>query len=189
MEVVIPTVEERIVQRALRRILEPILEQNAFGDFVSGFRPGRSRLTSVRQAWRYLEQGRTFVVDVDVNDMWAGGNTDQLLDLLHQWVADGMFLALVRRVLTALPQPTFPGSGLTPMLLNLRLTPLDKAVAHMPVVRFTDNYTLFYRTEAEATLALAMIVNAADASGFSFGHKQTVHFNPNPEDLYLFGGQ
>jgi RNA-directed DNA polymerase len=188
LHLAIPTVEERIVHRAIRRILDPILERDAFSDFVSGFRPRRNRLTSVRQACRYLSENRNFVVDVDVTDAGTGVTTNSIIDLLHQWISDGAFLHIIRTALSALPQPIFPGGGLTPTLVTLMLTPLDKAVAHMKVVRFTDNYTVFCRTYAEAQDTLDTLIATGKAYGIQFTEKQTIHNDPNPEDLYLFGG-
>ena len=63
---VIPTVEDRIVQRAMRGATEPVLEASAFRDWVSGYRPGRSRITAVRAAAAYLGAGLPWIADVDV---------------------------------------------------------------------------------------------------------------------------
>lgn len=67
-------------------------------------------------------------------------------------------LALLRRILDALPDPLAPGSGLSPMLTNLRMTPVDQQMAGQTAVRMTDNYTLFTPTEPEAELAYQHLV-------------------------------
>ena len=68
---VIPTAEDRIVHRAMRGAIEPVLEALAFPGWVSGYRPGRNRVTALRDAMAHLNTGRTVVADVDVEQVTA----------------------------------------------------------------------------------------------------------------------
>jgi RNA-directed DNA polymerase len=81
----IPAVKDRIVQTALKRVIEPIFE-NEFHDTSYGFRPGRGCKDALREADRHLKAGYTHVVDADLKSSLqhpprpadgAGGRTDQ----------------------------------------------------------------------------------------------------------------
>jgi RNA-directed DNA polymerase len=186
-QVAVPTVEDRIVHRAMRNCIEPILEVHAFRDFVSGFRPRRNRLTSVRQAMTYLEKGYSWVADLDVKNVSGGSTVDEAIDWLARWISDGSFLRLVRVALSGLPTPLCPGGGLTPLLINLRLVPIDFLVEHLPVIRFTDNYCVMGRSEEEARTAFRVIEKALAEHSLAIS-KSAIYKAPNPEDLFLFGG-
>lgn len=66
MPTFVPPVIDRLVHRAMRNTIEPILEAHAFQDWVSGFRPGRSRITALRQAAAHRQDGYRWVADLDV---------------------------------------------------------------------------------------------------------------------------
>ncbi|MFB6478930.1 reverse transcriptase domain-containing protein [Streptomyces virginiae] len=189
IETVIPTVAERIVHRAMRRAIEPVLEAAVFAPWVSGFRPGRNRLTSLRQAAEHLDAGRTWVVDVDVRQASAGAETEQVIDWLAADIHDGTFLDRVRTALSVLPHPIAPGCGLSPMLINLRLSRADTALGQWPAVRFADNYCLFARTGAEAEEARQALTAALARVGLApHEGKSRIRSSANAEDLFLIAG-
>lgn len=189
MPLAIPTVEDRIVHRAMRNAMEPVLEAEAFAGFVSGYRPGRNRLTSVAQAARYIEQGCTWIADVDVRAVSEGGSTEEVIGWLRCWIKDGTFLRRVRTALDVLPSPIVPGTGLAPLLINLRLVPVDLRLGHLRVVRFCDDYCLFANTRAEADAAFEAAAAALHVIGLSPSEsKSRVHAVMNPEDLFLIAG-
>ncbi len=189
MMAVIPTVEDRIVQRAMRNCIEPVLEARAFRDFVSGYRPRRNRMTAVAQAAGYYARGCHWVADVDVRDVSGGASLDGVIGWLSRWITDGTFLSRVRTALADLPHPIVPGTGLAPVLINLRLVPVDGALACHQVIRFCDNYCLFTRTEADAVTAFAEVEGALAQIGLqpALG-KSRVHGHMNPEDLFMIAG-
>ena len=185
----IPTVEDRIVHRAMRNCIEPILETYAFLDFVSGYRLGRNRLTAVRQAMNYLNEGRTWIADIDIQDAAGHVTIPEVIEWLACWISDGSFLKRVGRALTGLPNPLYPGSGLSPLLLNLRLVPIDDAIKHLCVVRFADNYTIFCHSLIEAQDAFEAAQQAMSAHNLAPApQKSRIRQNANPEDLFLIGG-
>jgi hypothetical protein len=189
LDALIPTVEDRIVHRAMRNCIEPILEERAFAGFVSGYRPRRNRITAVAQAARFYEQGRHWVADVDVADVSGGGTAEEVVDWLSRWVSDGTFLARVGTALGALPTPLAPGTGLAPLLINLRLVPVDEQLHGWPVVRFCDNYCVFTSSQAQARAAYAAVESALDRVGLRPAPgKSRVHGDMNPEDLFLIAG-
>jgi len=71
----IPTVLDRLIQQALHQVLSPIFEEG-FSDHSYGFRPGRSTHDAVRQAQRYVSEGRRYVVDMDLEKFFDRVNHD-----------------------------------------------------------------------------------------------------------------
>ncbi|MEN0653390.1 MULTISPECIES: reverse transcriptase domain-containing protein [Hyphobacterium] len=185
----IPIVEDRIVHRALRNLLEPTLERHAFFDFASGFRPKRNRITAVRQAAEIITAGFPYAADVDVESVSDDVTVDEVVTWVAQWISDGSVLTTYRHALEGLPTPLAPGSGLSPMLLNLRLLPIDATLQHERIVRFGDNFCVFTATRALAEAAFDRIVDTLQKNGLrpSMG-KSSVRDNVNPEDLFLLGG-
>ncbi|MFI8281129.1 reverse transcriptase domain-containing protein [Streptomyces sp. NPDC085929] len=189
IDMVIPTVGDRIVHRAMRRAIEPVLEAHAFAPWVSGFRPGRNRLTSLRQAAQHLQAGWVWVADVDVKQASAGSSTEEVIGWLAEHIQDGSFLDRVRTALEALPDPIAPGCGLSPMLLNLRLSRVDSALRGLHVVRFADNYCLFAPSQAQAETANEALTAALGKAGLQpHPGKSRIRPAANAEDLFLISG-
>ncbi|MEU1752856.1 RNA-directed DNA polymerase (Reverse transcriptase) [Micromonospora matsumotoense] len=188
---VIPTVEDRIVHRAMRRAVEPILEDSVLADWVSAYRPRRNRITALRQAEQHLAAGRQWVADVDVAGASTGGSTEQFVDWLAVHVADGSFLRLFRRAVEALPGPLVPGSGLWPVLFHLRLSQVDALLTDWPPVRFADNYLIFAADEPGAIVAFDALSTALATVQLQ-PHPRKSRVRPphqaNTEDLFLIDG-
>jgi RNA-directed DNA polymerase len=164
----ISAVKDRIVQTAVKLVLEPIFER----DFLPcnyGFRPGRGCKDALREVDRWLKAGYTWVVDVDVEQYFDSIPKAPLLARVADKVSDGTLLNLVQRFLdqdilegmhqwsplAGVPQ----GSGLSPLLSNLYLHPLDRVVSHAGhvIVRYCDDLVLLCRTQADAEAALALV--------------------------------
>lgn len=188
---VIPTVEDRIVHRAMRRALDPILEKLVLQEWVSAYRPHRNRITALRHAEQHLCTGRRWVADVDVAGASTGGTVQQFADWLAEHVTDGAFLAVFRRALDGLPSPLVPGSGLWPVLFHLRMSQVDAELGGRAVVRFADNYLLFSTTQAEAAEAYQALTAALGVVGLR-PHPGKSRIRPpyqaNTEDLFLIDG-
>jgi hypothetical protein len=186
---VIPTTEDRIVHRAMRGAIEPILETRAFPGWVSGYRPGRSRITALRAAAAHLSAGRTVVADIDVEQVTAGVSVPEVVGWLAAYVADGTFLDRVTTALSALPEPLIPGTGVSPILLNLRLSRADARLGGLAVVRFADNYCAFAASDARARAAFGMITAALAAERLRpHPGKSRIRAAANAEDLFLIAG-
>ncbi|MET8981653.1 reverse transcriptase domain-containing protein [Streptomyces sp. NPDC004539] len=189
IDTVIPTVRDRVVHRAMRRAVEPVLDVGAFAPWVSGFRRGRNRLTSLRQAAVHLTQGRTWVVDVDVQRASAGSTVEEVIGWLAGHVHDGTFLARFRTALDVLPEPIVPGVGLSPMLINLRLAQADARVRNFAAVRFADNYCLFTFSRREADEAYEALTAALATVGLvPHPGKSRIRSSAHAEDLFLIDG-
>ncbi|WP_101382961.1 reverse transcriptase domain-containing protein [Kitasatospora sp. GP30] len=186
---VIPTVSDRVVQRAMRNAIEPVLEARAFADWVSGYRVGRNRITALRDADRHLRDGYRWVADLDVRQTSAGSSADEVTAWLAEHVADGTFLDHFCRVLEPLPYPIVPGTALAPTLINLRLSRADAALTGYRVVRFADNYVLFCLDEDQAREAMAAVEQALAGCGLEpHPDKSRIRCGVNAEDLFLIAG-
>jgi hypothetical protein len=186
---VLPTVEDRIVHRAMRTAIEPILEAYAFADWVSGYRPGRNRLTALRHAMGHLDQGCTWVADVDVRQVSTGADAEEVTGWLAEYVYDGTFLRRFHTAVAGLPTPLAPGSGLAPLLINLRLAAADRKLAGLRVVRFTDNYCAFASNRRSAEQAYGQITYALGVIGLTPNPgKSRIREAACAEDLFLIGG-
>ncbi|WNV91874.1 reverse transcriptase domain-containing protein [Umezawaea sp. Da 62-37] len=189
MAVFVPTLIDRVVHRALRNAIEPILEAGVLRDWVSGYRPRRNRITALRHAAAHIEAGLRAVADVDVATVSEGASVEQVVDWCAEHIHDGSFLDRVRTALTAMPHPIAPGSGLAPTLINLRLSRPDRLMDELAVVRFADNYVVFTADEAEARRAFTAIRDALARFGLRPNDaKSRVRPRANVEDLFLIGG-
>lgn len=186
LELFIPTVEDRIVHRHLRNILESIFDEFTFLDFVSGFRKGRSRLTALKQSTKYLNKRSTFVVNIDVRRVSSGVTSDEVVNWIAQYVSDGVFLKFINKILVSLPNPLCHGSGLSPLLINLRLAPIDREVKDLNVVRFADNYCFFETTFETAIQRYSFIEDILRKYNLEISKdKSGILNNQNLEDLFL----
>jgi hypothetical protein len=185
--VAIPAVEDRIVHRALRLAAEPVLLADAYPPWMYGWRPRAGRVEAVAAATTHLSSGRRWVADLDVAAATGGAQLEETVASLARWVRDGSFLHIVRLILAGLPVPLCPGSGLTPMLTNLRLVSVDQRLADLAIVRLTDNYTAFCTSQREAEKAAARITAELAARGLAPNWTKSKVWRPNPEDLYLAG--
>jgi RNA-directed DNA polymerase len=132
-------VRDRIVQGALRHVLEPIFETE-FAEQSYGFRPGRGAKDALRRVNTLLKAGHGWVVDADLKSYFDTIPHERLLALVKERVADGRVLALVESFLRAGVleeakgwQPTERGTPqggvISPLLANLYLNPLDQQMA------------------------------------------------------------
>jgi len=189
LQLQIPTVEDRIVHRAMRNAWMPILVETVVPPWVAGFIPKRNRLTSVRHAAAHIAQGSVWVANVDVAQVSSNISVDELCDLVGDHISDGSFLRLLRIVLEGLPSPMALGSGLSPSLIHFRLAPVDHTLAAMKIVRFADTYCAFCstRTEAEDSMR-SLIRNLAVRGMIPAERKSWIRMGMNAEDLFLVDG-
>ena len=134
----IPTVQDRVVQGALRNVLEPIFERE-FAAQSYGFRPGRSTKAALRRVSELLEAGYTHVVDADLRSYYDTIPRQGLMARIEAKVSDGRVLDLVRafldqEVMVGLehwtPEEGTPqGAVISPLLSNIYLDPLDYQMA------------------------------------------------------------
>jgi RNA-directed DNA polymerase len=164
----IPTVRDRVVQGALRHVLEPIFERQ-FAEHSYGFRPGRGCKDALRRVDKLLKQGCHYVVDVDLKSYFDTIPHDKLLDEVRKYIGDSRVLALIEAFLKAkildglrqwTPESGAPqGAVLSPLLSNLFLNELDHQMARSgyEMTRYADDLVIQCRTRKEAERALAKV--------------------------------
>lgn len=131
----IPTVKDRVVQQAVRLIVEPVFEAD-FAEFSYGYRPGRSAKQATTEVYKWLNFGLTNVVDVDIAGFFDHVDHERLLSFVGERIADGYVLKLVREWLRAgvvyldcvsYPELGTPQGGvISPLLANVYLNKLDR---------------------------------------------------------------
>jgi RNA-directed DNA polymerase len=180
----IPTVRDRVVQGAVRHVLEPIFEQE-FATHSYGFRPGRGCKDALRRVDELLKQGYVYVVDADLKSYFDTIPHGRLLNRLRERVADRRLLSLIESFLTAgimdglqewQPEAGAPqGAVLSPLLSNIYLNPLDHLVsAHgFAMVRYADDFVILCRSQAEAEQALALVRQWCEAAGLTLHPTKT----------------
>ena len=99
-ELGIPTVLDPLIQQALLQVLQPLFDPT-FSDHSYGFRPGRRAHDAVRRAQGYVQGGRRWVVDVDLEEFFDRVNHDVLMGKLAKRIEDQRILQLIRRYLEA----------------------------------------------------------------------------------------
>jgi RNA-directed DNA polymerase len=164
----IPTVRDRVVQGALRAVLEPIYEVR-FSEHSYGFRPGLGCKDALRRVDQLLHEGYTHVVDADIQSYFDRIDHDLLMEEIRKEVVDGSVLELVRaflqqRVMDGLEgwtsvEGTPQGAVISPLLSNIFLHPVDLALrdAGFEMVRYADDLVILCKSEAEAHVALAFL--------------------------------
>jgi RNA-directed DNA polymerase len=164
----IPTVRDRVVQAALRAVLEPIFERD-FAAQSYGFRPKRGCKDALRRVDTLLKQGYHWVVDADLKSYFDTIPHSTLIDRVWEKVADGRVLELLEAYLHArvmetakgwTPEGGTPqGAVISPLLSNIYLDPLDHLLAGkgMEMVRYADDFVVLCRTEVAAQEALEVV--------------------------------
>jgi RNA-directed DNA polymerase len=180
----IPTVKDRIVQQAVRLVIEPIFEAG-FRDGSYGFRPGRGGHDALREVDGLIKEGYTFVVDADLAGYFDSIPHDRLMARIETKVSDGRVLDLIRGWLTAdilkgletwTPTRGSPqGAVISPLLANIYLDPLDAFIARRGyrMVRYADDFVILCRTREAAEAALADVRAWVNENGLTLHPEKT----------------
>jgi RNA-directed DNA polymerase len=194
----IPTVRDRVVQAAVRQVLEPIFERE-FADHSYGFRPGRGCKDALRRVDSLLQQGYRYVVDVDLKSYFDTIPHDKLLALLRTRIADGRVLKLIEQFLTArildglqgwTPERGAPqGAVLSPLLSNIYLNPLDHLLAGrgFAMTRYADDLVIQCRSREEAEAALAVVRQWTAEAGLTLHPTKTKIVDATTEGFEFLG--
>lgn len=202
----IPNVLDRVVQEAVRLVLEPIYEPT-FHEASHGFRPGRSCHTAIARARGYVDEGYEWVVDIDLEKFFDKVNHQRLMARLAQRVVNQGLLQLIGRMLKArvvmpdgvvvsteegVPQ----GGPLSPLLSNIVLDELDQELSQRGhrFVRYADDCNIYVRSERAGQRVMAsavsfierrlrLRVNAAKSAVARPGERHFVGFRLRREPL------
>jgi len=161
----IPVVKDRIVQTALKLVIEPIFERE-FEDGSYGFRPGRGCKQALREVDELIKEGYTHVVDADFDSYFDSIPKEPLMGEVSQRISDGAVLELIRAFLNQdiidgmkrwTPVGGRPqGAVISPLLANIYLHPLDRQIKQRGyrMVRYADDFVVLCRTAEQAQAAL-----------------------------------
>lgn len=150
----IPTVLDRFIQQLLLQVLQPQFDAS-FSQHSYGFRPRRSAHDAVRAAQRLIQEGRRWVVDIDLEKFFDRVNHDLLMGRLAKRIADRRVLGLIRRYLEAgmmcngvvmerhegAPQ----GGPLSPLMANVLLDEVDRELEKrgLRFARYADDLNVY----------------------------------------------
>jgi RNA-directed DNA polymerase len=180
----IPGVKDRIVQTALKLVIEPIFERE-FEESSYGFRPGRGCKDALREVEGLLKEGYTHVVDADLESYFDSIAHEPLLGEVGERISDGAVLELLRgflgqdiiegmkrwRPVGGTPQ----GAVISPLLANIYLHRLDRQMREKGyrMVRYADDFVVLCRTGEQAQEALKEVRGWVDQNGLKLNTDKT----------------
>jgi len=194
----IPTVRDRIVQGAVRQVIEPIFEKE-FAACSYGFRPGKGCKDALRRVDELLKSGYRYVVDADLQSYFDTIPHDLLMQQVRTRVADGRVLKLIELFLEAnimegleqwTPTAGAPqGAVLSPLLSNIYLNPLDHLLAEQgyEMVRYADDFVILCKTKQEAETALETVKQWTAQAGLSLHPDKTRLIDAATESFEFLG--
>jgi RNA-directed DNA polymerase len=181
----IPAIKDRVVQAALKLVIEPIFERE-FAERSYGFRPGRGCKDALREVDELLKEGRVWVVDADLKSYFDTIPHAPLLHQVGERISDGRVLDLIERylgqdILDGLERwspaaGTPQGAVLSPLLANLYLHPLDRQMAEAGyrMVRYADDFVVLCTSEDQARAALEKVRDWVTEAGLTL-HPDKTH--------------
>src|SRR5277367_4233526 len=164
----IPTVMDRLIQQMLLQVLTPIFEP-LFSEHSYGFRPGRNAQDAVRAAQQYAQEGRDWVVDLDITKFFDQVNHDILMGRIATTIRDKRVLHLIGKCLRrgamvdglveASVEGTPQGGPLSPLLANIYLDALDKELERRGhrFCRYADDCNIYVGSQSAAERTLASL--------------------------------
>jgi RNA-directed DNA polymerase len=164
----VPCVVDRLIQQALLQVLQEQWDPT-FSEHSFGFRPGRSAHQAVAQAQRYIAEGFSVVVDLDLEKFFDRVNHDGLMARVAARVADKRVLKLIRAFLKAgvmedglvspVDEGTPQGGPLSPLLSNLVLDDLDKELTRrgLRFCRYADDANIYVRSRRAGERVMASV--------------------------------
>lgn len=194
----IPTVRDRVVQRAVVHVIDPILDHH-FHERSFGFRHGRGAHDALRIVEQKLQDGYVYVVDADLKGYFDTIPKDRLLALVKEHISDSRMLGLIKLFLdqnileelhewtpiAGVPQ----GAVLSPVLSNLYLNPLDHEMADegFEMVRYADDFVVLCRSQSEAEAALQLITQWVEQAGLILHPTKTKIVDSRSESFAFLG--
>lgn len=181
----LPTVRDRIVQKALQIVLEPIFEQD-FVEHSYGFRPGRSARQAVERVETQLAEGKVWVVDADIKGYFDNIPQEKLMERVGEKIADSRVLKLIEKFLrqgvmettkewTPTEKGTPQGAVMSPLLANIYLNPLDHLMVGKgrQMVRYADDFVILCASQEEAEAALQEVRQWMEGAGLTLHPEKT----------------
>jgi len=165
----IPTIRDRVVQQALKNVIEPIFEAE-FSDSSFGYRPGKNAKQAIERIEAIRDEGHEWIVDADIKAFFDTVNHEKLIDAVAERISDGKVLRLIRSFLKAdiMEQGvgraknvigTPQGGVISPLLANIYLHYFDERMAGFgyEVARYADDFIVLCGSKEEAREALSQV--------------------------------
>ena len=192
----IPTVVDRVVQQMVARVLtheyDPLFSTHSYG-----FRPNRDCHKAMAEALMYLNEGRTWIIDFDIEKYFDTVNHDKLISILRENINDSVILHLIRSFLKAgvmddgLVSPTEEGvpqgGPLSPILSNVYLDKLDKELETrgLAFVRYADDFVVFARSRKSAERVMKSVSSWLERKLFLKVSPTKTHIVPPSRSEFL----
>jgi group II intron reverse transcriptase/maturase len=173
----IPTVVDRMIQQAIAQKLSPLFEPR-FHKWSYGFRPGRGAHDALKQCQKNVNEGYTYVVDMDLEKFFDTVSQSKLTQVLSRTIKDGRVISLIHKYLNAgvvengmfarsdvgVPQ----GGALSPLLSNIMLNELDWELERRGhrFVRYADDCMIFCKSKRGAGRTLDNILTFIEGKLF-----------------------
>jgi RNA-directed DNA polymerase len=180
----IPVVKDRIVQTAVKLVIEPIFERE-FEDCSYGFRPGRGCKEALREVDELIKEGFTHVVDADLDSYFDSIPNEPLMGEVSERISDGAVLELIRAFLNQdiiegmkrwTPVGGTPqGAVISPLLANIYLHPLDRQMREKGyrMVRYADDFVVLCQRAEQAQVALGEVRAWVEQNGLKLNADKT----------------
>ena len=183
----IPTVTDRVVQTAVKMVIEPIFERE-FAVHSHGFRPGRCCQDALRRVDELLQGGAVHVVDVDIKGCFDSIPHQRLMELVGERIADGRVLKLIESFLGQgimegvgeiepgeKHEGTPQGGVISPLLANIYLNPLDHLMSRngYEMVRYADDMVILCHSAEAAGTAMAALREWSAQAGLELHPQKT----------------
>jgi RNA-directed DNA polymerase len=196
----VPTVEDRMVQTALRNVIEPIFE-STFAEHSYGFRPERGAKEALRRVDQLIKSGQHWVVDADLKGYFDSIPQDKMMEAVETQIADGAVLKLIELMLgqgvmesgkewqpteTGTPQ----GAVISPLLANIYLNPLDQLMVQQnrQMVRYADDFVILCQNQQEAQEVLEQVRQWTQTAGLTLHPTKTRIVDANQKGGFDFLG-
>lgn len=164
----VPTVTDRFIQQAVAQVLTPIYEEQ-FHDHSYGFRPNRGAQQAVLKSLEMMNDGHSWIVDIDLEKFFDTVNHDKLMTIIGRTIKDGDVISIVRKFLVSgimiddeykesiigTPQ----GGNISPLMANIMLNELDKEMEQrgLDFVRYADDCIIMVGSELAANRVMKSI--------------------------------
>jgi RNA-directed DNA polymerase len=170
----IPTVKDRLIQQAIGQWMSGLWESEFHANSY-GFRPRKNAHQAVLQAREYLNEGKIYVVELDLAKFFDVVNHDKLMNLLSRKIADKRILRLIGKylrsgimvdgIISQRTEGTPQGSPLSPLLSNIILHELDTELTQrgLSFVRYADDCSIYVKSEKAAMRVMGGITKYLEA--------------------------